>query len=123
MSNTNFHKESWNPLWNLDSILKGFLSFFLENDSTYGSMSTTPEEKKKLALMSCEVNLKNHNFVKLFPDMVDLAKKTIKEQEEKIVHVKASETSVESNSGKSVWDMTSILVLIIVLLIVLYVSM
>ena len=123
MSNTNFHKESWNPLWNIDSILKGFLSFFLEDSTpTYGSMSCTQEEKKKMALKSSEFNLKTHHFTKLFPEMSDVARRNIKEQESKLEAIKDSESNVGSEQPKS-WDFLSIVILILILLFVIYVSM
>ena len=32
-SNSSHHKETWSPIWTMRTILLGFLSFFLDNDS------------------------------------------------------------------------------------------
>ena len=33
-SNSSYHKNEWSPLWNIKTIILGFLSFFLEKTST-----------------------------------------------------------------------------------------
>lgn len=45
MSMTDFHQESWNPLWSVSTLLLGLLSFMLEEQSTTGSISSSDEEK------------------------------------------------------------------------------
>ena len=52
MSFSNYHNELWSPAWGVDKIILGLLSFMQGEDSTYGSISATPEQRKVLALQS-----------------------------------------------------------------------
>jgi ubiquitin-protein ligase len=59
-SNSGYHKEAWSPIWNLRTIILGFLSFFLEKESTgIGHINNSSLEKKIFANTSKEYNLKN----------------------------------------------------------------
>ncbi|DBA78971.1 hypothetical protein WJX77_002306 [Trebouxia sp. C0004] len=71
LSMTDFHPESWNPMWSVGTILNGLLSFMYENDITTGSMSSSKAEKRRLASMSLEQNLRSPMFRKLFPEWVE----------------------------------------------------
>lgn len=69
-SMSDYHPESWNPMWSVSSILSGLLSFMLERDFTVGSVSTSVETKQALARASLEFNLRSRTFRELFPDLV-----------------------------------------------------
>jgi ubiquitin-conjugating enzyme E2 J2 len=71
LSMSDFHPETWNPMWSVSSILTGLLSFMLENQSTTGSISTTDSEKRALAQMSMNFNRKNPTFKKMFADVLE----------------------------------------------------
>jgi len=49
LSMSDFHPESWNPMWSVSTILTGLFSFMLESSPTFGSIETTTAEKRKLA--------------------------------------------------------------------------
>ena len=49
---TDFHPESWNPMWSVGTILTGLLSFMHDPHPTTGSINTTSEEKKRSVVMS-----------------------------------------------------------------------
>lgn len=68
LSMTDFHPESWNPMWSVGTILNGLLSFMYEHNITTGSISTSKAEKRQLAAISLEQNLRSPTFRKLFPD-------------------------------------------------------
>ena len=72
MSMSDFHPESWNPMWSVGSILIGLHSFMLEEASTYGSITTTAADKRKLAGESLKHNLTDKQFCELFPHLVEL---------------------------------------------------
>ncbi|XP_010537655.1 PREDICTED: ubiquitin-conjugating enzyme E2 34-like [Tarenaya hassleriana] len=71
LSMSDFHPESWNPMWSVSSILTGLLSFMMDNSPTTGSVNTTAVEKQRLAKSSLAFNCKNPTFRKLFPEFVE----------------------------------------------------
>mmetsp|Transcript_4098 Transcript_4098/g.8273 ORF Transcript_4098/g.8273 Transcript_4098/m.8273 type:complete len:214 (+) Transcript_4098:80-721(+) len=73
LSISDFHPESWNPLWGICPILLGLQSFFYEDTMTMGSLKGVSDaEKKRLAASSLEWNVKNSiMFRKLFPELVE----------------------------------------------------
>jgi len=80
MSMTDFHPESWNPLWSVGTILTGLLSFMHdEAQATTGAIVTSAEEKRRLAAGSMAANARSAAFRKVFPEMVEAFQR---EQEE-----------------------------------------
>lgn len=80
LSMSDFHPESWNPMWSVSSILTGLLSFMMDKSPTTGSVSTSVEEKQCLAKASLAFNCKNPTFRKLFPEYVEKYNEHIAEQ-------------------------------------------
>ena len=80
LSMSDFHPESWNPLWSVGTILMGLHSFMLENTPTQGSIVTTDATKRKFASDSLEFNVKNKVFKELFPELVELHEEQMKER-------------------------------------------
>jgi len=72
LSMSDYHPESWNPMWSVGSILTGLLSFMLENTSTTGSTTSTTDEKRKYAQFSRIFNRRNRQFVKIFPELAEI---------------------------------------------------
>eukprot|EP00511_Aplanochytrium_stocchinoi_P000307 CAMPEP_0204823532 /NCGR_PEP_ID=MMETSP1346-20131115/1611_1 /ASSEMBLY_ACC=CAM_ASM_000771 /TAXON_ID=215587 /ORGANISM="Aplanochytrium stocchinoi, Strain GSBS06" /LENGTH=263 /DNA_ID=CAMNT_0051950213 /DNA_START=89 /DNA_END=880 /DNA_ORIENTATION=- len=70
LSMSDFHPETWNPLWSVGSILSGLLSFMLDTTPTLGSIETSDKIKKELALRSMEENIRNDYFCRFFPAFV-----------------------------------------------------
>lgn len=68
LSISDYHPESWNPIWGMSSILIGLLSFMIGNEHTLGSISTTDAEKKRRAAESHAFNLAVPKFVEIFPE-------------------------------------------------------
>lgn len=71
LSMSDFHPESWNPMWSVSSILTGLLSFMMDNSPTTGSVITTVAEKQRLAKASLAFNCKNVTFRKMFPEYLE----------------------------------------------------
>lgn len=73
LSNSSFHSEEWNPLWNMSATLTGFLSIMLD-DSEHGisHIKTDKDEREKLAIESIEYNkIFYSHILKQFTRFVD----------------------------------------------------
>jgi len=92
LSMSDFHPETWNPIWSVSSILSGLLSFMLDSTSTVGSIETSAAQKRLFAARSMEENIKNKEFCSLFPHLVE------KYQKEKA----ATKTSADKVSSRPV---------------------
>ena len=69
LSYSDFHPETWNPVWSCSTILMGLLSFMAEEAATAGSISTSDDTKRRYAAESLAHNLKNADFARLFPEL------------------------------------------------------
>eukprot|EP01033_Poteriospumella_lacustris_P016667 gene16667-11927_t len=60
--------------WSVGTILLGLYTFMLDpsEQPTYGSITTTSQDKQRFASESLEYNVKNQTFCELFPDLVEL---------------------------------------------------
>ena len=74
LSMSEFHPETWSPLWTVGAVLNGLLSFMLTEDRASGSMSTDNHTRKQLAKQSWKFNLNDPLFCTLFPDLAEEAK-------------------------------------------------
>ena len=68
LSMTDFHPESWNPAWSVETILVGLLSFFISSEKGYGAVQAPEEQRRKLAAESWQVNAASSTFAALFPE-------------------------------------------------------
>ena len=66
LSISDYHPESWNPVWPVRSIIIGLISFFVTNDSTVGAIERSHTERMKIAKESKEKILKNKIFLDIF---------------------------------------------------------
>lgn len=71
LSISDFHPESWNPVWTVGSILIGLLSFMLEETMAVGTMRCSAAQKRQYAVASRQFNLNDPQFCTLFPAMVE----------------------------------------------------
>ncbi|BFG24066.1 ubiquitin-conjugating enzyme E2 34 [Prunus yedoensis var. nudiflora] len=92
LSMSDFHPESWNPMWSVSSILTGLLSFMMDNSPTTGSVNTTTAEKQRLAKASLVFNSKNPTFRKMFPEYVE------KYNQQQLITERVSSESSQENS-------------------------
>lgn len=70
LSMSDFHPETWNPLWSVSAVLTGLLTFMLSDEDTVGSISTTSSQKRAFARSSHAFNRSNKIFRELFPEYV-----------------------------------------------------
>ena len=59
LSNSDFHPESWNPVWGVSTILLGLYSFMLDDQPTLGSVTSTAAQKRRFAAESLAFNCQN----------------------------------------------------------------
>ena len=68
LSISDYHPESWNPIWPVASIIIGLISFFITDLNTLGAVSRTKAERMKICKESANV-IKEHKIYKeLFRD-------------------------------------------------------
>ena len=73
LSLSDYHPESWNPMWSVASILTGLQSFFYEDTPTTGSVAAPAEERRLLAAASLEHNARVPLFAKVRPSCTAVA--------------------------------------------------
>ena len=66
LSMSDYHPESWNPSWSVETLLVGLQSFMYEESNAIGSIQGTPSERRRLAALSKAYNLKNEIYRDLF---------------------------------------------------------
>ena len=66
LSMSDYHPESWNPSWSVETLLVGLLSFMFEESDAIGSITASSAERKRLAATSKDFNAKNAIFRELF---------------------------------------------------------
>ncbi|PON63104.1 Ubiquitin-fold modifier-conjugating enzyme [Parasponia andersonii] len=103
LSMSDFHPESWNPMWSVSSILQGLLSFMMDTSPTTGSVNTTTAEKQHLAKDSLAFNCKHSTFRKMFPEYVE----KFNQQQQLITQQVSADTSELENSKPLLEDVDS----------------
>ncbi|GMM51500.1 E2 ubiquitin-conjugating protein [Starmerella bacillaris] len=81
LSMSDFHKESWNPAWNVSTILAGLLSFMCSEESSTGAIRASPEVRQRLASKSVKWNMNNVVFQTEFSDIMDQIKSQVPQAE------------------------------------------
>mmetsp|Transcript_69928 Transcript_69928/g.130683 ORF Transcript_69928/g.130683 Transcript_69928/m.130683 type:complete len:237 (-) Transcript_69928:48-758(-) len=76
LSMSDFHPESWNPSWRIESILIGLVSFMLDpaEPRTTGGRHESTLKRKELARLSFKHNCCQSDFRDLFPEFTDESK-------------------------------------------------
>ena len=80
LSMSDFHPESWNPMWSVSTIITGLISFMVESSPTLGSIETSVMQKRQFAKYSLDFNVKDEKFRKLFPELVTLHERQLEER-------------------------------------------
>ena len=60
MSMSDFHPESWNPMWSVSTIIQGVQSFMASEELTTGGLKASEADRKKFAKLSSSYNQKNY---------------------------------------------------------------
>jgi len=90
LSMSDYHPESWNPSWNVSSILVALVSFMVTEDKALGTVSESLETRKRLAKDSYNWCTKYNSrssagrkFKELFEEFIEEQEKERKENETK----------------------------------------
>lgn len=103
---SDFHPESWNPLWSIGTIITGLYSFMVESGQTVGSIDTTDEQKRKFARQSLEYNVHDSMFAKLFPEYVEMHKERLAAKQAAL-GTSTADLSSEGSASFTVQDATA----------------
>ena len=73
LSMSDYHPETWNPSWRVETILLGLVSFMLDESdpATAGGIQSSKAQRKSEALLSFFRNARNKDFKVLFPELCD----------------------------------------------------
>lgn len=85
LTNSGYHSESWSAMWNISTILLGFISI-MADDSTSGISHIKRSEAERQALAKGSMEFNNKNLKKqidMFEDFVNGTRKMPKSKEEK----------------------------------------
>jgi ubiquitin-conjugating enzyme E2 J2 len=69
---SDFHPESWSPIWRVSTIIEGLISFMLGDEITTGAIRSTNASIRIAAAKSWSENMRNPNFPKIFGDYFDI---------------------------------------------------
>lgn len=109
LTNSSYHTDQWSPVWNMKTLLMGFLSI-MSDDTTTGlsHIKQSESERKRLAIESVKYNMTHHkNVWMLFerfvnPDGTPRSDEEIKKLSEPIKKKKKDETNTESQQATAV---------------------
>lgn len=71
LSMSDFHPESWNPLWSVGSILQGLRSFWAEDSQAVGTLRSSAAARQRLARMSCAHNAASATLRRALPEVIE----------------------------------------------------
>lgn len=77
LSISDFHPKSWNPSWQVSTILTGLVSFMTSDEMTTGGISTPDQARIGYARESRQRNCENAAFCREFPELVQENKQVI----------------------------------------------
>lgn len=68
MNYSDFHPETWSPMWSVSTVLHGLLAFMLDSSPAVGVIQTTSAEKRALAAASWARCASEDSVRDLFPE-------------------------------------------------------
>lgn len=100
---SDFHPESWNPMWHISSIIQGVQSFMASDELTTGGLKAPESDRKRLAAASMEYNQKM--FPNLFGGNLEAAmeaadKACLEAQKKAAAEAEATTTTTTTRRGR-----------------------
>lgn len=78
-------------MWTAATILKGLLSFMLEESTATGVVITSEQEKRQLSLQSLSFGLKDKVITTLFPEITKAIKKKLAQRKQELAEKNPSD--------------------------------
>lgn len=100
LSMSDFHPETWNPMWSVATVLTGLLSFMTGTDMTTGAVETSEEEKKRLARSSMAWNMRHPTFAKYFPGAQEYARRRALGEDVQVARIRVMGDDDEDEGGE-----------------------
>ena len=72
LSMSDYHKETWNPSWTVETLLVGLTSFMYEESDAIGSIQASASERRRLAAASHAFNLRDPVYNEVFGEAAQL---------------------------------------------------
>ena len=104
LSMSDYHPESWNPSWSVETLLVGLQSFmYEENNTAIGSIKTSAKTRASLASQSQIHNSKNAMYMECFGEIdldlfIQLQQEKLGESKEDVVAESLCRFCHESNN-------------------------
>ena len=75
MSISDYHPESWNPIWKTETIITALISFMTSEEYSAGCVNMTASQRRQYAAQSLEWNMNNKTdkFVERFSGLFEKA--------------------------------------------------
>lgn len=108
LSISDFHPETWNPLWSTAAVLNGLLSFMVSDEPSMNTLKTSVQEKRRLALLSHGFNAQSKIFCQLFPEWV---RKDSEQLATLLEKQSRAEPRIENPISKVVWTVSLLIFL------------
>lgn len=99
MSMSDFHPESWNPMWSVATIIQGVQSFMASDELTTGGLRDSEANRKQFAKLSMAYNQKN--YPNLFDGDIEGALETADEACQKAEEEAAKSKEEKTSSRRS----------------------
>lgn len=64
LSISDFHPETWNPIWKTETIMTALISFMTSEEMSSGCVINSNYQRRQYAIKSLEHNLKQEDFVR-----------------------------------------------------------
>ncbi|CCW60549.1 unnamed protein product [Phytomonas sp. EM1] len=89
LSNSSFHPEEWSPMWSVNTIITGMISFFVSEEEAMGTLKASEAERKNFAKGSRAYNVKRLGtfYKRSLPEAYAEDFKYIEEEENREKHL------------------------------------
>jgi ubiquitin-conjugating enzyme E2 J2 len=71
LSMSDYHPETWNPVWNTETIITALISFMNSDERTTGCVVTSTQTKRNYAHLSLQFNMKDKEWASMFKPLFE----------------------------------------------------